>query len=219
MRIVKSSITPITPLNGNAVLKRIEEIARTCYRSEDKITADGESAKKIVRALSQAGHGAMLEHATISMRYVSNIAAYKDLTRHRHGSYAIESTRWCNYNKGKFGSEIKFLDPIEIPKGTIKYQVWLNAMEQAEKNYMTLASMGANPDELSLVLPQSTAAEFVITANLREWNHIFALRAVGHSRPCIKQIMQSTLEMFHKEIPIVFDDVYNKMVAEKQKQR
>lgn len=219
MKIVQAQVVPITPLNGQAILKRIEEIARTCYRSEDKITADGESAKKIVRALSQAGHGAMLEHATISMRYVSNIAAYKDLTRHRHGSYAIESTRWCNYNKGKFGSEIKFLDPIEIPKDTIKYQVWLNAMEQAEKNYMDLASMGAKPDELSLVLPQSTAAEFVITANLREWNHIFGLRAVGHSRPCVREIMQPTLELFHKEIPIVFDDVYNKMIEEKQKQR
>ena len=219
MKIVEAKITQITPLNGRAILKRIEEIARTCYRSEDKITADGKSAEQIVKALVNAGHWAMLEHATISMRYLSNIAAYKDLTRHRHGSYAIESTRWCSYNKGKFGSEIKFLDPVEIPKDSLKYQVWLNSMEQAETNYMNLASMGAKPDELSLVLPQSTAAEFVITANLREWNHIFGLRAVGHSRPCVRQIIQPTLAMFHKEIPIVFDDVYNKMVAEKQKQR
>lgn len=219
MKIVEAQITQITPLDGRAILKRIEEIARTCYRSEDKITADGKSAEQIVKALVNAGHWAMLEHATISMRYLSNIAAYKDLTRHRHGSYAIESTRWCSYNKGKFGSEIKFLDPVEIPKDSLKYQVWLNSMKQAETNYMNLASMGAKPDELSLVLPQSTAAEFVITANLREWNHIFGLRAVGHSRPCVRQIIQPTLEMFHKEIPIVFDDVYNKMVAEKQKQR
>ena len=220
MKIVQAQVTPITPLNGQAILKRIEEIARTCYRSEDKITEDGESAKKIVRTLSQAGHGAMLEHATISMRYVSNIATYKDLTRHRTGtSYAVESTRFCSYDKGKFGSEIKFLDPIEIPKDTIKYQVWLNAMQQAEKNYMDLASMGAKPDELSLVLPQSTAAEFVITANIRAWNNIFNLRAVGHSRPCVREIMIPTLEMFRKEIPIVFDDVYSKMLEEKQKQR
>lgn len=218
MKIVQAQVIPITPLNGQAILKRIEEIARTCYRSEDKITADGESAKKIVRTLSQAGHGAMLEHATISMRYVSNIAAYKDLTRHRAGtSYAVESTRFCSYDKGKFGSEIKFLDPIEFDKSSLKYQVWLNAMQQAEKNYMDLASMGAKPDELSLVLPQSTAAEFVITANVRAWNNIFNLRAVGHSRGCVKQIMQPTLDMFHREIPIVFDDVYNKMIAEKQR--
>ena len=219
MKIVQAQVIPITPLNGQAILKRIEEIARTCYRSEDKITADGKSAEQIVKALVNAGHWAMLEHATISMRYVSNIAAYKDLTRQRMASYAVESTRWCSYNKGKFGSEIKFLDPIEIPKDTIKYQVWLNAMQQAEKNYMDLASMGAKPDELSLVLPQSTAAEFVITANLREWAHIFGLRAVGHSRPCVREIMIPTLQLFHREIPIVFDDVYSKMVAEKQKQR
>ena len=219
MKIVEAQVIPITPLNGQAILKRIEEIARTCYRSEDKITADGKSAEQIVKALVKAGHWAMLEHATISMRYVSNIAAYKDWTRQRMASYAVESTRWCSYNKGKFGSEIKFLDPIEIPKDTIKYQVWLNAMQQAEKNYMDLANMGAKPDELSLVLPQSTAAEFVITANLREWAHIFGLRAVGHSRPCVREIMIPSLEIFHREIPIVFDDVYSKMVAEKQKQR
>ena len=215
MKVIQAQIIPITPLNGLAILKRIEEIARTCYRSENKITQDGKSAEQIITALTNAGHWAMLEHATISMRYVSNVAAYKDLTRHRHGSYAVESTRFCNYSNGKFGNEIKFLDPIEIPKGSIKYQVWLNAMEQAEQNYMNLASLGARPDELSLVLPHSTAAEFCITANLREWNHIFGLRAVGHSRPCVKQIMQPTLEMFHKEIPIVFDNVYNKMINER----
>lgn len=220
MKIVQAQIIPITPLNGQAILKRIEEIARTCYRSEDKITADGESAKKIVLALSQAGHGAMLEHATISMRYVSNIAAYKDLTRHRAGtSYAVESTRFCSYNKGKFGNEIKFLEPIEIDKSSLKYQVWLNAMQQAEKNYMDLASMGAKPDELSLILPQSTAAEFVITANARAWNNIFNLRAIGHSRPCVREIMIPTLELFRREIPIIFDDVYNKMIQEKMNQK
>lgn len=217
MKIIQPQVIPVTPLNGVAILRRIEEIARTCYKSENKITEDGKSAEQIIKALVNAGHWAMLEHANITMRYVSNVAAYKDLTRHRHGSYAIESTRFCNYSKGKFNNEIKFLDPIEIPKGTLKYQVWLNAMEQAEKNYMAMSTMGAKPDELSLLLPHSTAAEFCITANLREWNHIFGLRAVGHSRPCIKQIMEPTLEMFHKEIPIVFDAVYNKMIQEKQK--
>ena len=219
MKIVQAQIIPLTQINGMEIIKHLENIARTCYKSHDKITDDGESALRLLRALKNAGHDSMFEHYTISMRYITNIAAYKDLTRMRKASFAIESTRFCNYSNGKFGNEIAFLRPVEIPQDSLKYQVWLNAMEQAEKNYMDMASMGATADELSLMLPQSTAAEVNITTNLRHWEHIFNLRAVGHSRPCVREIMIPTLEMFRKEIPIVFDDVYSKMVSEKQKQR
>ncbi len=217
MKIVEAQVYPITSINGYEIAKTLERVARTCYKSHDKITDDGESAIRLLQALANSGHGAMFEHYSITMRYVSNIAAYKDLTRHRPASYAIESTRWCNYSKGKFGNEIKFLNPVEIPKDTLKYQVWLNAMQKVEDYYMGMANMGANPDELSLLLPQSTAAEFNITANLREWEHIFNLRAVGHSRPCVKQIMQPTLELFHTKIPVVFDAVYKKMQLERSR--
>jgi thymidylate synthase (FAD) len=217
MKIVEAQIIPITPINGHEIVKVLEQVARTCYKSHDKITDDGESAIRLLQTLANSGHGAMFEHYSITMRYVSNIAAYKDLTRHRPASYAIESSRWCNYSKGKFGNEIKFLSPVEIPKNSLTYQVWINAMQKAEDYYMTMASMGAKPDELSLLLPQSTAAEFNITANLREWEHIFNLRAVGHSRPCVKQIMQPTLELFHSKIPVVFDAVYKKLQLERSR--
>lgn len=219
MKIVPAQITPLTQINGMEIIKHLENIARTCYKSHDKTTDDGQSALRLLRNLKNAGHDSMFEHYTISMRYITNIAAYKDLTRMRKASFAIESTRWCSYNKDKFGKELTFVQPVEIPKDSLKYQIWLNAMEQAEKNYMDMAKLGASADELSLMLPQSTAAEVNITTNLRHWNHIFGLRAVGHSRPCVREIMIPTLELFHREIPIVFDDVYNKMVAEKQKQR
>ena len=219
MKIVQAQIIPLTQINGMEIIKHLENIARTCYKSHDKTTDDGQSALRLLRNLKNAGHDSMFEHYTISMRYLTNIAAYKDLTRMRKASFAIESTRWVRYDKGKFGKELTFIQPVEIPKDSLKYQVWLNAMEQAEKNYMDMASMGATADELSLMLPQSTAAEVNITTNLRHWEHIFNLRAVGHSRPCVREIMIPTLQLFHREIPIVFDDVYSKMVAEKQKQR
>lgn len=219
MKIVEAQVIPLTQINGIEIIKHLENIARTCYKSHDKTTDDGQSALRLLKNLKNAGHDSMFEHYTISMRYLTNIAAYKDLTRMRKASFAIESTRWCSYNKDKFGKELTFIRPVEIPKDSLKYQVWLKAMEQAEKNYMDMANMGATADELSLMLPQSTAAEVNLTTNLRHWEHIFNLRAVGHSRPCVKQIMQPTLTMFHKQIPIVFDDVYNKMVEEKQKGR
>ena len=221
MKIVKPTIQPLTNINGEEALMLIQKVAKTCYQTE-KITDDVESAKRIVRLLITSGHHSMLEFYNITMRYVSNIAAYKDLRTHRHSTFAVESTRFCSYDKGKFDGQIKFLDPVEIPKDSLKYQVWLNGCQQAEKNYMDMISLGAKPDEASLLLPQSTAAEFNVSANLREWRHIFNLRAVGTTgkpRACVQEIMIPTLELFRKNIPIVFDDVYNKMLEEKQKQR
>ena len=50
-------------INESNPLKKIERAARTCYKSEDKIT--DESAEKMVRALVRRKHYAMLEHASI----------------------------------------------------------------------------------------------------------------------------------------------------------
>ncbi|MBO5704739.1 MAG: FAD-dependent thymidylate synthase [Alphaproteobacteria bacterium] len=213
MKIVKPEIKPLTNINGEEALMLIQKVAKTCYQTE-KTTDDIESAKRIVRSLIASGHHSMLEFYNITMRYVSNIAAYKDLRTHRHSTFAVESTRWCSYNKGKFDGQIKFLEPVEIPKDSLKYQVWLNGCQQAEKNYMDMISLGAKPDEASLLLPQSTAAEFNVTANLREWRHILNLRAcnaTGHARPCINEIMIPTLRLFAKEIPVVFDDLLEKL--------
>ena len=176
MQIVQAQIKPITDISANDALLAIQRVAKTCYKSYSD-SDDIESAKRLTKALLASGHTAMFEFYNITMNYVSNIAAYKDLTRHRHASYAIESTRWCNYSKDKHNGEIKFLDPIEISKDTKKYDLWMKAMQQAEQNYLEMAAEGALPDELSLVLPQSTAAEFNISANLREWRHILSLRS------------------------------------------
>lgn len=212
MQIIQAEYKPLSNIDGNEALLLIQRIAKTCYKSY-KDSDDIESAKRIVKTLIDSGHHSLLENYIITMNYVSNIAAYKDLTRSRVGfSYAIESTRWCNYSKGKYDGQIKFLDPIEIKdKSSDKYIIWVKAMEQAEKNYLEMASVGALPDQLSLILPQSTAAEFNITGNLRAWRNLFDLRVLdktGHARDCIHEILDPTLELFHEKIPVVFDDQY-----------
>lgn len=47
-----------------------------------------------------------------TVRLTTSLHVYKDLTRHRTMSFAIESTRFCNYNKGKFGNALTFIKPI-----------------------------------------------------------------------------------------------------------
>ena len=215
MQIVKPQVTPVSNVDGKEALRVIERCAKTCYQSY-KSTDDIESAKRLIRTLIASGHTSLLENYIITMNYLSNVCAYKDLTRSRVGfSYSIESTRWCNYSKGKFGNEIRFLDPIEIPdKNSKKYALWVKSMQDAENNYMEMSKLGATPDELSLILPQSTAAEFNITGNLRAWRQMFDLRALdvtGHARGCIHEIMEPTLELFYNKIPVVFDDQYEQL--------
>lgn len=64
MRLIKQSFEIITQTPGiDGIYKHIEKAGRTCYKSEDKITED--SAKKFVDMLTNAKHGAMLEHGTV----------------------------------------------------------------------------------------------------------------------------------------------------------
>lgn len=215
MKIVEGSVTPLHEINGNQILLRIQDAAKTCYQTH-KITDDIESAKRIVKNLLDSGHNSMLEFGgTIGMRYITNIAGYKDLRTHRLSTWAVESTRWANYSKGKFGGELTFLDPIEFSKDSAEYAKWAKCMKMIEDSYMELAKMGAKPDQLSLLLPQSTKAEANVITNLVEWRHILSLRSsiakTGHARASIVELMDQTLELFHEKIPVIFDDLYEQL--------
>ena len=96
----------IEDYDGKKIMHRIERACRTCYRSEELITED--SYKTLLKNCLNRGHESILEHEKVSIRMMCDIGVYKDLTRHRFGSFSIESTRYCNYGKDKFGSELKF---------------------------------------------------------------------------------------------------------------
>lgn len=67
MKIVTAGYERITEKDP---IKKIEQVARVCYKSEDKI-CDG-SAKKMVRGLIKRGHEAMLEHASLVISFDAN---------------------------------------------------------------------------------------------------------------------------------------------------
>lgn len=205
VKIVSPNVEIITPINGEDILKHIELCARNCYKSEDKITPD--SARLMVRKLIESGHEAMLEHYSITVKLTTDVGAYKDLTRHRHASWAIESTRFCNYSKGKYGSELTFIKPCNIDENSELYNIWYNTMQQIESGYIAMAKLGAKADQLRMMLPHSTKADVIMTCNMREWRHIFKLRCDTHAHPSVQEIMKMVLNRFKKEIPVFFDDI------------
>lgn len=189
-------------------LMDIERAARTCYRSEGLITEQAESAKKLISRLIASGHEAMLEHSSLSVLFTCDRAIANELCRHRMASFAQESTRWCNYNADKFGSEITCIPPSEFEPGTLAYNSWQSACEVAEKVYMSLVKSGvAKAQNARAVLPLSLATKIVVTANYREWRHILKLRTAKDAHPDMRALMIPLLKDLKEQIPVVFDDI------------
>lgn len=203
MRIVEPWIK-VEKIDGKKIMKRIERACRTCYRSEGSITED--SYKKLLTNCITKGHESVLEHEKVTVRIYSDIGSYKDLTRHRLASFSVESTRYCSYDKDKYGNEISIINPVYIEDKKI-YEEWKNAMAEVEKAYIKMKELGATTDMCREVLPHSTAAEYTMTANIREWKHILGLRTTKHVHPSIRQVLIPLLIYFKEEMPEIFDEI------------
>lgn len=206
MEIIDQYFEIIDDFDENYILKKIEKIARTCYKSEDKITDDGTSARNLVRGLIKSGHEAMLEHVSISVKFITDRAVSHELVRHRLCSFAQESQRYVNYDK----KGIIFIKPVSMKEDSKEYIEWKNAINYAANMYHEqINTYNLKPEIARSVLPNSTKTEIVVTANLREWRHIFNLRLIGTTgrpHPQMKDLMDKTLFEFVKRWPTIFMD-------------
>jgi thymidylate synthase (FAD) len=205
VKIIKPSFVIEDKIDGEEILKKIEKAGRTCYKSEENITA--ESAKKFVAAIIKMGHHSVIEHEKITVRIICDRGVTHEIVRHRLASYSQESTRYCNYSKDKFGNEITVIKPLFWEEGSEKYEEWKKACENAEKSYFKLLEMDATPQEARSILPNSLKTEIVVTFNLREWRHFFTLRTSPKAHPQMREIAIPLLEEFKKQIPVIFDDI------------
>jgi thymidylate synthase (FAD) len=205
MKIIESSAHIDQEVDGKAVLQAIEKAGRTSYKSEDLIT--DESAPKFVQRLITMGHESVLEHQSVTVRIICDRGQQQAITRQRLSSFTTESTRFINYSRGKFDSEITVIRPTAIVPGTYEDEVWTKCVKQAEDTYMTLVDLGLHAEMARSVLPMCTKSEMAITCNLRQWRYIFKLRTTPHNHPDMLAIMKPLLEEFKRTIPVIFDDL------------
>lgn len=209
MKIMQPSFEILTPFSEGGVkeLQLIEKAARTCYKSEDKITEDGESARKFIKMLLDRGHEAPIEFSFAAVKIICDRAVANEIVRHRLFSYAQESTRYCNYSKDGFGSEIAVIRPSMLEDGTAAYGAWESSCEQAEKSYLMMLGAGESPQIARDVLPMSLKTEINVGGNYREWRHFFKLRCDKGAHPQLREIAIPLLKAFQEGVPIVFDDL------------
>lgn len=203
MEIISPGYMFVDPIDGEAILKKLELCGRVAHKSEDKMTPG--SARVFIWKLIDMGHESVLEHVSVTVKFICDRGVTHELVRHRLAAYTQESTRYCNYSK----TGMTFIKPVfwdSEEKGD-QYRRWQELMRAAESYYNLLISQGATPQEARSVLPNSLKTEIVTTANLREWRHILRLRASKAAHPQIRQLMIPLLNDFKRLIPVVFDDI------------
>jgi len=196
------------PAVVEGILKKIEVVGRSCYVSESGICPG--SASGFVRRLIERGHEAMLEHASLTVKFIVDRGVSHEIVRHRMASFAQESTRYCNYTQDKFGNEITVIHPFYLKPGTDEWLEWFDSCNKAELAYINMLHNGCTPQEARAVLPNSLKTTLWVTANLREWRHIMNLRAAGITgkpHPQMAEIMVPLLKYFREYLPEVFDDI------------
>lgn len=216
MNIIPASTTILTQTPEETFLHNVEVAGRSCYQSFDYMTEG--SAKRFTRMILEKGHEAMIEHAgVITVRFIVDRGISHEIVRSRVGtSFAQESTRYCNYSKGKFGG-VTFIDPRPMlnsqhsPMVAMNlFNMWKASIAKAEEAYLQMIRFGATPQEARSVLPTSVKTDLVVTANLRAWRYFFRLRALeeaGKAHPQMLEVTIPLLQDFKDRWPTFFGDL------------
>jgi len=175
--------------------------------------------------LLKRGHESVLEHSMMSVRFITNRGVTHEIVRHRLCAFSQESTRYVNYEKKGLvvirpvwcGEALLGEWPLRRDEWNEDHEAavsdggdyaWLNAMNYDEMKYLGLLDAGWRPEQAREVLPNSTKTEIVVTANAREWRHIFKLRTAPAAHPEMRRIMTPLLkELKRGDEAVLFEDI------------
>lgn len=206
MKLIDPSVEILTEINGTEILKHVEKAIRNCYKSEDKTT--DESHLKLVKTILDSHHYSTIEHFSITVKVTCSRACMAQWTRHRHMSYSIESQRYVNYSRDKFGGEITFIRPVNFYTLTTEQQfLLLDEFSRCEKAYLKLISTGLAAQDCRQVLNNAVKTEMIVTANLRSLRDFLKLRTEKSAQGEIRTLSNQLLIQLRKEIPIIFDEL------------
>ena len=165
-------------------------------------------------------------HKRYTVKFICDRAILAEFTRHRKFSFMAESTRYCNYSKGKFNSELTFIIPcwMDIPEGSIdlgnydktsaRYKDgniyiidtkppyvgvdFIRRLCEAEADYLSIVRNGWKPEQARNVLPLSLKTELYMCGFAEDWEKFFELRCAANSHPQARELVVPLKEEFIK---------------------
>lgn len=149
-----------------------------------------------------------------TVKFICDRGVSHEFVRHRVFSFAQESTRYCNYTKDKFDSNLTFIIPCwikDIKEGNyysfIEYhsdnidesKEWYDTCLNIEQTYFKLVEDDNwKPQEARAVLPNSLKTELVMTGFDYDWQHFFKLRCAPNAHPQAKELADMLKDKFNK---------------------
>lgn len=190
---LKIELLAITPRSEEV----IEFAGRICYRSIDK-RGPG-SAGQLIARLIKMGHESPLEHASATF-YISGCsrAMTHQLVRHRLISVSQQSQRYVD--EKTFACVI----PPSVPdERRHEFQADIDSIRAM---YAKWQGHGLKKEDARFVLPNACASEIIISANFREFRHIFQVRCAPQAQWEIREACSVMLRELHRHAPSVFQD-------------
>ena len=193
MQVELMAITP----NAEEV---IEDACRTCYLSFHRKNPP-ESTRELITKILDKGHHSVLEHASATFRVLGASRVFThEMVRHRFVSPSQQSQRYVNEAR----SEV--VVPPSVAAAPEAAEAFRRVVEEAHEAYRQLVALGVPKEDARYLLPGGTVSEIVLSANFREWRHVFEVRCHPRAHWEIRQVCLEMLRVLKRESPIVFDD-------------
>ena len=193
MKIIEPSVELIDDIDGQQILRKLERCGKVSRKSQPG------DAENFVRSIIKRGHESVLEHVSLTFHIVCDRAIMAELTRHRHASFTVESTRYVRYH------ELTVISPFQ--DDVVGENFFRMDMSDAEKTYHNWIQAGATPEIARAVLPLCLATELYMTANLRELRHILKLRTDKAAHPQMRVVAGQILDILRDKLPVIVEDI------------
>ena len=146
-----------------------------------------------------------------TVHFITSRGIMDEFRTHVGLSHLAESSRYCSYDKNRFGNELTFIIPNWVNTNcpnkeqeglSVASIEWSTAMLDVEASYMNLIKMGCTAQEAREVLPLAVKSELISCGFEDAWKNFFYRRCAKDAHPMAREIATKVRDKF-KELNYV----------------
>lgn len=149
-------------------------------------------------------------HKRYTVHMILDRGVMDEFRTHVGLSHLAESTRYVNYSKKKFGSELTFIKPCWLDDEKLKLygsyhivirdkspeSIFIANLNNVERDYLDLIKLGWTPQQARSVLPLSIKSELISCGFEDVWTNFFYRRDAPDAHPMAQEIAKPMHQKF-----------------------